>query len=55
MAFNPYHAIPEHKPVGAVQKLRGVAYAKAASYRHQLLGQDDREATFEDWLAYPNM
>jgi catalase len=55
MAFNPYHAIQDHKPVSSVQKLRGMAYAKAASYRHQLLGQPDREATWDDWLAYPNM
>jgi hypothetical protein len=55
MAFNPYHAIQDHKPVSSVQKLRGMAYAKAASYRHQLLGQPDREATWDDWFAYPNM
>ena len=55
MAFNPYHAIQAHKPVSSIQKLRGVAYAKAASYRHQLLNQPDIEATYADWLAYPNM
>lgn len=33
MSFNPWHALPEHRPVGSVNKARGIVYKKLADER----------------------
>lgn len=36
LSFNPWHCLPEHKPLGAVNRVRKTIYLKMSQYRHQL-------------------
>jgi len=36
LSFNPWHCLPEHKPLGAVNRVRKSVYLKMSEYRHQL-------------------
>jgi hypothetical protein len=36
LSFNPWHCLPEHKPLGAVNRVRKSVYLKVSEYRHQL-------------------
>lgn len=36
LAFNPWHALPEHKPLGATNRLRKVIYAHISRVRHEM-------------------
>jgi hypothetical protein len=40
-SFNPWHAIAEHRPIGNIQRARGVVYQASAKYR----GRDMDPAT----------
>ena len=35
MSFNPWHAIAEHRPIGNIQRARGMVYQASARYRGQ--------------------
>jgi len=36
LSFNPWHCLPEHKPLGAVNRVRKTVYLKMSEYRRQL-------------------
>ena len=36
LAFNPWHAPPEHKPLGAMNRLRKLIYAHISGVRHEM-------------------
>jgi hypothetical protein len=38
LAFNPWHALPEHAPVGSIAEARRVVYAASANYRRNANG-----------------
>ena len=38
LAFNPWHALPEHGPVGSLAEARKVVYEASAYTRHQANG-----------------
>lgn len=35
LAFNPWHALPEHRPIGGINRLRKAVYEAVSVYRHQ--------------------
>lgn len=35
MAFNPWHALPEHKPLGAINRMRKVIYQEISEFRRK--------------------
>lgn len=35
MSYTPWHALPEHKPLGAVNRIRKVVYERISTFRHQ--------------------
>lgn len=36
LSFNPWHALPEHQPLGSIQRVRKPVYNESADYRHQM-------------------
>jgi hypothetical protein len=36
LSFNPWHGLPEHKPLGVVNRARRTIYQRMSEYRHQL-------------------
>ncbi|ERI52475.1 catalase [Pseudomonas sp. EGD-AK9] len=35
LSFNPWHALPEHRPIGGINRLRQAVYEAVSAYRHQ--------------------
>jgi hypothetical protein len=33
LSFNPWHALPEHRPIGGINRLRKAVYESISSYR----------------------
>ena len=33
LSFNPWHALPEHRPIGGINRLRKAVYEAISSYR----------------------
>ncbi len=36
LSFNPWHCIPEHRPLGSIQRVRIKAYEASSRYRHEM-------------------
>ena len=34
LSFNPFHCLPEHRPLGSINRVRIKAYESSANYRH---------------------
>lgn len=35
MSYTPWHALPEHKPLGAINRIRKVVYERISNFRHE--------------------
>ncbi|WP_454255437.1 catalase family protein [Pseudomonas sp. Marseille-Q8238] len=35
LSFNPWHALPEHRPIGGINRLRKAVYEAVSVYRHE--------------------
>lgn len=35
LSFNPWHALPEHRPIGGINRLRKAVYEALSTYRHE--------------------
>jgi len=55
MSFNPWHAVPEHQPLGSLNRIRQRVYTDDASRRHLLRGKLDAEVTVRDWDRFPDL
>jgi len=38
-SFTPWHSLPEHRPLGGIQRVRKTVYQEISALRHQLNGQ----------------
>lgn len=38
LSLNPWHSLPEHRPLGGINRVRKVAYEAIAKYRHEQNG-----------------
>ena len=38
MSFNPWHALPDHEPLGAINQMRRTVYPAIVTLRHELNG-----------------
>ena len=47
LSFAPWHALPEHRPIGQLNRLRRYAYPASSGYRHE-----QNQADVPDALAY---
>ena len=43
LSFTPWHALPEHTPLGSINRLRKVVYERISNTRHQLNNADRTE------------
>jgi hypothetical protein len=43
LSFNPWHALPEHRPIGAINRARKAIYEALAEFRHGRNGVQRRE------------
>ena len=43
LSFTPWHALPQHRPLGAVNRVRRVVYQTGSKLRHELNGTVPRE------------
>lgn len=48
ISYTPWHALPEHKPLGKVNRTRGIVYTAASKVRHQLNGAARTEPTGDE-------
>lgn len=49
LSFTPWHALPEHRPLGSINRARRVIYQTLSEFRHRMNGTVSREPT-----EYPN-
>jgi hypothetical protein len=45
LSFNPFHCLPEHQPLGSINRVRIKAYASSTNYRHATNAQPKVEPT----------
>jgi hypothetical protein len=45
LSFTPWHALPEHRPLGGINRVRGAVYEAISMLRHELNGVPRREPT----------
>jgi catalase len=45
LSFTPWHSLPEHRPLGGVNRARKLVYAFISTFRHQENGAPRREPT----------
>ena len=50
LSFNPFHCLPEHLPLGSINRVRIKAYASSTNYRHATNAQPKVEPTSIDQL-----
>ena len=50
LTFNPWHALPEHRPLGSIQRSRKAAYEVSTQYRHKMNAAPLKEPTSIDEL-----
>ena len=45
LSFTPWHTIPEHRPLGGINRVRKTVYDTISRVRHELNGEEGREPT----------
>ncbi|MBI3775014.1 MAG: hypothetical protein HY273_05580 [Gammaproteobacteria bacterium] len=45
LSFTPWHALPEHRPLGSINRARRVIYQTLSEFRHSMNGTARREPT----------
>jgi hypothetical protein len=50
LSFNPFHCLPEHRPLGSINRVRIKAYESSAKYRHMMNATPRVEPTSIDQL-----
>ncbi len=50
LSFTPWHALPEHQPLGGINRMRRKVYEATAKVRHELNHTPQREPDIEDLL-----
>lgn len=48
LSFNPWHALPEHRPLGNANRIRRVVYDSISKLRHELNQEERREPTVDE-------
>ena len=43
LSFNPWHALPEHRPLGSINRMRKVVYERISRVRHDMNSVERRE------------
>ncbi len=48
LSFTPWHSLPEHRPLGGMNRVRRVVYEAISSLRHELNGEARREPSGDE-------
>jgi hypothetical protein len=48
LSYNPRHTLPEHRPLGGINRARRAVYLAISKLRHELNGEPRREPSPED-------
>lgn len=48
LSFNPWHTLPEHQPIGNINRARRMVYDVISVVRHDLNGEEEQEPTSHD-------
>lgn len=51
LSYTPWHCMPEHRPLGGIQRCRRRLYEESQRLRHSLTGAEDRQPTKTDYDA----
>jgi hypothetical protein len=51
LSMNPWHAAPEHRPLGGINRVRKVVYETISKFRHDLNGAPRSEPTGDETFA----
>ena len=51
LSFTPWHALPEHRPLGGINRARKRLYTTMSAHRHEWNGTPDREPTLAEVRA----
>ena len=43
LSFNPWHCLPEHRPLGSIMRVRLASYAASSAFRHAMNQQPSIE------------
>jgi hypothetical protein len=43
LSFNPWHALPEHRPLGSINRMRKVVYERISGVRREMNSVERRE------------
>lgn len=49
LSFSPWHSLPEHRPLGSINRARRVVYEAISKYRHEINKVPRREPTVEEF------
>ena len=49
LSFTPWHSLPEHRPLGSINRARRVVYETISKFRHDLNNAPRREPTVEEF------
>ncbi len=55
LSFTPWHSLPEHQPLGGVNRARKQVYEALSELRHSLNDVDVKEPTEEEFLMLWNL
>ncbi|MEZ0540293.1 catalase family protein [Fibrella arboris] len=50
LTFNPFHCLPDHRPLGSIMRARQLAYETSSQYRHKMNAQPKVEPNSIDEL-----
>lgn len=48
LSFTPWHSLPEHRPLGCINRTRKIVYEQISRLRNQLNGVEHKEPTLEE-------
>lgn len=48
LSFTPWHSLPEHRPLGGMNRVRRVVYEAISELRHTLNGTERREPSGDE-------
>ena len=51
LSFTPWHSLPEHTPLGSINRARRVVYEIISTYRHERNNEPRREPTVEEFYG----
>lgn len=51
LSFTPWHSLPEHRPLGSINRARRVVYEVISKYRHERNNAPRREPTVEEFYG----